>query len=180
MDYSLPGFSVHGISQPRILESVAISFSRESSWPMDQTHVSCLPGRFFTTEPPGKPTDSIVYHLNVLLVNVLNFLSPVSALHLQGWYGWINHTTDHKSQSLALSTAPQTHCIVLMSLFSIPKSGSLYFLLQPPIPPILSLLHSLLGKCVAEKTEAVCQIPLPSTRNLTVFRMIFCGFLPVQ
>ena len=41
VDCSLPGFSVHGISQTRILEWVAISFSRESSWPRSQTHISC-------------------------------------------------------------------------------------------------------------------------------------------
>ena len=40
MDCSLPGSSVHGIFQARILEEVAISFSRGSSWPRDQTWVS--------------------------------------------------------------------------------------------------------------------------------------------
>ena len=55
MDCSLPDSSVHGISQGRILEWVAISFSRESSRPKDQTHVSCIDKRFFTTEPSGKP-----------------------------------------------------------------------------------------------------------------------------
>ena len=35
-----PGSSVHGISQARILQWVAVSFSRGSSWPRDQTHVS--------------------------------------------------------------------------------------------------------------------------------------------
>ena len=40
MDSSLPGSSVHGISQARILEWVAISFSQRSSRPRDQTHVS--------------------------------------------------------------------------------------------------------------------------------------------
>ena len=39
-DYNLPGSSVHEISQARILEWVAISFSRGSSWPRNQTHVS--------------------------------------------------------------------------------------------------------------------------------------------
>ena len=48
MDYSLPGFSVHEISQVRILKWVAISFSRGSSWPRDPTWVSCITGRFFT------------------------------------------------------------------------------------------------------------------------------------
>ena len=55
MDCSLPGSSVHGISQARILEWVAISFSRGSSWSRDQIWVYCLAGGFFTIEPTGKP-----------------------------------------------------------------------------------------------------------------------------
>ena len=47
MDCSPPGFSVHGIPQARILEWVAISFSRGSSWPRDCTWVSWLADRFF-------------------------------------------------------------------------------------------------------------------------------------
>ena len=42
MDCSPPGSSVHGISQARILEWVAISISRGSSQPRDQTHDSCI------------------------------------------------------------------------------------------------------------------------------------------
>ena len=53
MDCSPPRSSVHGIFQTRTL--VAISFPRGPSWPRDQTHVSCIAGRFFTTDPPGKP-----------------------------------------------------------------------------------------------------------------------------
>ena len=48
MDCSLLGFSVHGIFQARVLEWVAISFSRGSSWPRDRTQVSCIAGRHFT------------------------------------------------------------------------------------------------------------------------------------
>ena len=48
MDCSLPGSSVHGIFQARILEWVAISFSRRSSWPRDWTWVSHIVGRCFT------------------------------------------------------------------------------------------------------------------------------------
>ena len=55
MDCSLPGSSVQGIFQARILEWVAISFSRGSSPPRDQTQVSCIAGGFFTAEPQGKP-----------------------------------------------------------------------------------------------------------------------------
>ena len=41
MDCSLPGSSVHGISQARILQWAAISFSRGSSQPKDWNHVFC-------------------------------------------------------------------------------------------------------------------------------------------
>ena len=48
VDCSLPGCSVHGILQARILEWVAISFSRGSSQPRDQTWVCRIAGRRFT------------------------------------------------------------------------------------------------------------------------------------
>ena len=48
MDSSPPGSSVHGIFQAWILEWVAISFSRGSSWPRDWTRVSRIAGRCFT------------------------------------------------------------------------------------------------------------------------------------
>ena len=47
MDCSLPGSSLHGILQARILEWVAISFSRGSSRSRDRTLASCIPGRHF-------------------------------------------------------------------------------------------------------------------------------------
>ena len=54
MNCSLPGSSAHGILQARMLEWVAISFSRGSSWPRSRTRVSCIAGRFFITELWGK------------------------------------------------------------------------------------------------------------------------------
>ena len=48
MDYSLPGSSVHGILQPRILKGVAMPFTRGSSRPRDGTRVSHITGGFFT------------------------------------------------------------------------------------------------------------------------------------
>ena len=47
MDCSPQGSSVHGILQARILEWVAISFSRASSQPRNRTQASCIIGRFF-------------------------------------------------------------------------------------------------------------------------------------
>ena len=61
MDCSPPGSSIHGILQARILEWVAIPFSRGSSQFKDQTWVSCIVGRFFTSEPPGKPIINSIY-----------------------------------------------------------------------------------------------------------------------
>ena len=54
MDCSPPGSSVHGILQARILEWVAMSSSRGSSWPRDWTQVSCIAGRFLLSVSPGK------------------------------------------------------------------------------------------------------------------------------
>ena len=57
-DCNLPGSSVHGIFQARILEWVAISFSRGSFRPRDRISVSWSPalaGRFLPLAPPGKP-----------------------------------------------------------------------------------------------------------------------------
>ena len=48
IDCSLSGSSVHGIFQAKVLEWVAISFSRGSSWPRDRTQVSHIVDRCFT------------------------------------------------------------------------------------------------------------------------------------
>ena len=55
MDCSLPGSSVHGIFQGKVLLCVAISSSEETSQPGDQIQVSCIfctADRFFTAGPP--------------------------------------------------------------------------------------------------------------------------------
>ena len=70
MDYSPPGSSVHGILQAGILEWIPFPSPGESSWPRDWTHVSCIAGRFFATEPPGKPISSTRHHKNDFLLNL--------------------------------------------------------------------------------------------------------------
>ena len=54
VDCSQLGSSVHGIFQARILEWVAISFSRRSSWPRGWIWVSCIVGRHFTIWATGE------------------------------------------------------------------------------------------------------------------------------
>ena len=65
MDRSPPGSSAHGISQARILEWVAVPFSRRSFQPRDQTQVPCIAGRFFTAEPLGNDSQVSVAHPQV-------------------------------------------------------------------------------------------------------------------
>ena len=65
MDCSLSGSSVHGILQAKILEWVAISFSRGSSGPRNWIWVSCTTGRFFTIwatrEDQGRKVQVLFY-----------------------------------------------------------------------------------------------------------------------
>ena len=67
MDYSPPGSSVPGISQVRILEWVAISFSRGSSQPWDRTHMSCIGRRILclwaTREAPFLTLQDLKYRV---------------------------------------------------------------------------------------------------------------------
>ena len=53
MDCSLPGFSIHGIFQARVLEWVAISFSKGSSWPRDWTESPALQADALPSKSPG-------------------------------------------------------------------------------------------------------------------------------
>ena len=62
VDCSLPGSSVHGIFQARILEWVAISFSRCFPDPGIEAKSPALAGGFFTTDPPGKSLKNLNIH----------------------------------------------------------------------------------------------------------------------
>ena len=65
MDCSPPGFYIHGGFQARVLEWVAISFSRGPSWPRDQTRVSCIAGRRFTIWATGEALKMQISDLSV-------------------------------------------------------------------------------------------------------------------
>ena len=84
VDYIPTGSSVHGISQARILERVAIAYSRGSPWPKAQTHV-CLTSIFFTKATREKPLVYVIGLLKLLnlrhqafyvfhLLSVIHFL----------------------------------------------------------------------------------------------------------
>ena len=72
MDCSLPGSSVHGILQARMLEWVAIPFSKGYSHPRDQIGISHIAGGFLTTESLGKPKTYV--HIDVTYKICINRL----------------------------------------------------------------------------------------------------------
>ena len=83
MDCSPLGSSVHGISQARILEWVAIPFSRESSQPRDQIHISYIAGGFFTAE--CRVSTQYMGAENVIISRicfVLFILSPITTTNI--------------------------------------------------------------------------------------------------
>ena len=84
MDYSLPGSLVHGIFQARVLEWVAISFSRGSSQPRNWTRVSHIAGRCFTfwatrKIPYQEWSDSLWSHLPTPLILSVQFSSVIQS-----------------------------------------------------------------------------------------------------
>ena len=86
-DCSPPGSSVHGISQKRILEYVAIFFSRGSFQPRNLTHVSCFwQVGYLPLVPPGKPPLALLkirhfkYYNSILLVRL--YMQIVSVLYI--------------------------------------------------------------------------------------------------
>ena len=75
IDCSPPGFSVHRNLQTRILEWVSMPSSRGTYPPRNRTPISCvfcIAGRFFTSEPPGKPRQhTVTQMIKLLKLNML-------------------------------------------------------------------------------------------------------------
>ena len=79
MNCSSLGFSVHEVLQARILEWVAIPFSRGSSWLRDQTMVSCIVGRFFTIWATREAHNTFSH-------SIFNWLDCVGGWGSEQWY----------------------------------------------------------------------------------------------
>ena len=142
MDYSLPGSSVWGIFQARILEWLAISFSEGSSWPWDWTRiscVSCITGILSPAEPSEKPvtltTDKrwsfqkwcFVFSSSVQSLSCMwLFVAPWTAAH-QASLSITNSRSLLKLMSIE-SVMPCNHLTLCHSLLlppsSFPASGS--------------------------------------------------------
>ena len=126
---TLPGSSVHGIPQARILKWAAISFSRGSSQPRDSPVSPALVGRFFTTVPPGRPIYDIheVYIWTVSLSiylklyhKELNCESLGQVQNLQcGLAGWTNSRADAPIHVLEQSDGKCLSCRGRSAIWSI-------------------------------------------------------------
>ena len=107
MDYSPPGSSVHGILQARILEWVAIPFSRGSSRPRNRTEDSCTAGGFFTNWAIREvlPTSKFLFCLNYVNMGLCfppRTLSVIPIKIAPFFLRWIQF-----SQSVAQNTSPE-------------------------------------------------------------------------
>ena len=96
MDCNLPGSSIHGITQARTLEWVAISFSRGSSQSRDQTQVSRIIGRCFTVSATREvipyllfPVRSLHFFLTTLLTEQSRVISRFIPPHHLTVYGLV-------------------------------------------------------------------------------------------
>ena len=135
VDCSPPSCSVRGISQGRLLEWVAISFSRGSSWPKDWTHISCV--------------SCILYHWDSLPLSHLGSPKKSSARRdRQGIY-FDNVVTDSKNERsreeliwvLSLKHQNMYRNIVHQSLQVIKKLGR-FLTKQRLFWAVCSVLHT--------------------------------------
>ena len=112
VDCSLPASSVCGILQARIVEWVAIPFSRGSSWPRGQTQVSCIAGRFFT----------------IWATSPLSLKSSLS----------FNHTND----SACNTDSSMAWAVLILPFWSSITLGNLLKLTEYPFPHLKSMVYN--------------------------------------
>ena len=115
MDCSLPGSSVHGILQARILEWVAIPFSRGSSQPSDQTQVSSVVGGFLTIWATREASSSVQFSN----CHVWLFVTPWTAAR-QASMSIVKSWSLLKLMSVEL-VMPSNHLILCRPLLLLPS-----------------------------------------------------------
>ena len=103
MNCGPPGSSVHGILQARILKWVAIASSRGSSWPRDQTHISCgsCTGRrilyHWAKWKPMTNLDSVSKNKDITLLTIVYTVRVlVFSIVMYGCKSWSIKKTEHR------------------------------------------------------------------------------------
>ena len=129
MDCSAPGSSVHGNLQARLLGWVAISFSRGSSQPKNQTWVFCTAGRFFT----DWAMRVALYHYTSYLFQCLNMQDPREEKNVTVCEIFLKH--------LRVVFMCRNNCS------SYPKYKLIFNFLVSNLKPFLNFLNSILKFC---------------------------------
>ena len=120
MDCSLPGSSVHGILQARILEWIVMPFSRGSSQPRDRTQVSHITGGFFTVWATREEQEYWSGFSSVQSLScVWFFVTPWTAAH-QASLSITNSGSLPKFMSIE-SVMPSNHLILCHPLLLLPS-----------------------------------------------------------
>ena len=104
-DCSSPGSSIHGILQARILDWIAISFSRESSWPRDWRQVSRienLENSLFQQQHLGFPGGLTVENLPAMQETWVHGVTKSQT----GLSNWHTHTHTHSNSVIGLPSDP--------------------------------------------------------------------------
>ena len=124
MECSLPGSSVHGILQARILEWVAISFSRVSSQPRDQIQVSHIAGRRSTLDSLEKDKLGSFYCLFLVSISFIcrrRQWHPTPVLlpgKFHGWRSLVDYSPWGRKESDTTERLHSlTHSIVINKLY---------------------------------------------------------------
>ena len=132
MDYHLPGSSVHGILQTRILEWVAICSSRGSSQPKDWTGVSWIAGGFFTSWAIREALCGMNQQNVIFTWSQFSLVQSLSRV-------WLFATPWIAACQASLSITNSRNSPRLMWIKSVMPSSHLILchplLLLPPIPP---------------------------------------------
>ena len=119
-DCSPPGSSVHGIIQARILERVAMSSSRGSSQPRDQTQVSHIAGRFVTIWA----TREALYHIN----NIIYLDAQIVQEFISSWLLCLFKTLNsHENISNSSASAPDLLQLLSLTPFSSSEKPDLHY-----------------------------------------------------
>ena len=117
MDYILPGFSVRGIFQPRILAWVAILFSRRSSWPRNWNWITWIAGRFFTTWTTREAQDALKLQTSIQILIILQFSKIINVFEYCATLSFVLYDVTQKviRQSLTFSKETLENAVQLTS-----------------------------------------------------------------
>ena len=148
MDCSLPGSSVHGILQARILEWVAIPFSRGPSWPSDPTWFSCIEGRLYHLSHQKGCAFQQISALNSFCLHDCAFLHCLQEVNVNFLIGccWHSNSSFACFPAVLWKCSWQKECYGQSSFLTVPRSP-LYSLKWPSSDTRCTTLY------IAEKCE---------------------------